>query len=456
LRRLASERLDPRITAPTFHGRALALAATAALFLAACTPGTSASDDDIAPAGQEAKGTVEFWHFFTDREATAIDAAIAKFEDAHPDIDVKVTAGQDDAKMLQAISSGKGPDVGLSYSTDIVGKFCSSGAWRDLTPYIERDKVDLEQIPETVRSYTSYHDRRCALPFLADVYGLYYNKTLLAQAGYTAPPKTMTELADMAKKLTKRAPDGTIEVAGFLPLLNFYEHTPQHIAPAWDAQWLTEDERSAIGTDPDWAAMLKWHKELVDWYGYDNLQEFTAGLGDEWSADNAFHQGKLAIAVDGEYRVAFLQDQAPGVDFGTAPLPVADTQTDRYGAGFVTGNVAGISANSKNPEASWALIEYLTTETESIVGLSNSIKNVPTTHDALTSPDLQADEKFRTFLDIFENPNTSTTPPNASGPKYVEMAQEFVNGYLSGANTDLAGGLKDLDQKIDQALDLGR
>ncbi|TDV41737.1 ABC transporter substrate-binding protein [Actinophytocola oryzae] len=438
-----------------FRRRTLLALSAATALLAACTPGTNANDE-IAPAGQEAKGTVEFWHFFTDRESDAIDAAIAKFEKLHPDIDVKVTSGQDDAKMLQAISSGKGPDVGLSYSTDIVGKFCSGGAWRDLTPFIDRDKVDLEQFPQTVRGYTSYHDRRCAMPFLADVYGLYYNKTLLAQAGYTAPPKTMTELADMAKKLTKRAPDGTIEVAGFVPLLNFYEHTPQHLAPLWDAKWLSGDEKSVIGTDPNWQPMLKWHKDLVDWYGYDRLQQFTAGLGDEWNADNAFQAGKIAMAVDGEYRVAFVEDQAPNLDFGTAALPVADKQADRYGAGFVTGNIMGISANSKNPEASWELVKYLTTDTDAIVGLANSIKNVPTTKDALASPALEADERFRPFLDIFANPGTSTTPPNASGPKYVEMTQEFVNTYLSGATPDLAGGLKDLDGKIDQALDLGR
>ena len=432
-----------------------ALITTAALLVSACTPAPKEAAD-VAPAGQEAAGVVDFWHFFTSREAAALEAAIAEFERAHPKIDVKVTSGQDDAKVLQAISSGKGPDVGLSYSTDIVGKFCSSNAWRDLAPYIERDKVDLEQYPETVRSYTAYRDKRCAMPFLADVYGLYYNKKLLAEAGYTQPPKTMTELADMAKKLTKRAPDGTIEVAGYVPLLNFYEHTPSHVGPSWDLQWLDAEERSAVGSDPDWAAMLKWHKDLVDWYGYENLQKFTAGLGDEWSADNAFHKGKIALSVDGEYRVAFLRDQAPDVDFGTAPVPVPDAAADRYGAGYVTGNIMGISANSDNPEASWELVRFLTTDTKAMVALSNAIKNVPTTRDALASPELEADPQFQTFLDIFAHPKTATTPPNSAGPKYIELTQEYVNGYLAGKPGDPAPGLLELDKRVDKALDLGR
>jgi multiple sugar transport system substrate-binding protein len=434
---------------------ATALSAAALVLVGACTPGGS-EPAKVAPAGQKLSGQIDFWHFFTAREAEAIEAAVKDFERANPDVDVKVTAGQDDAKVLQAISSGKGPDVGLSYSTDIVGKFCSGNAWRDLTPYIERDKVDLDQFPETVRSYTSYDGKRCAMPFLADVYGMYYNKELLTEAGYTAPPKTMSELADMAKKLTKFKPDGSIEVAGFLPLLNFYEHTPSHVGPSWDLQWLTEDENSAIGTDDDWTAMLEWHKDLVDWYGYKNLQKFTAGLGDEWSTDNAFHQGKLAMAVDGEYRVAFLRDQARDIEFGTAPVPVPDGESDRYGAGYVTGNVAGVSAKSDNPEAAWALIEYLTTDTDAIVKLSNAIKNVPTTDEALASPDLEADPEFQTFLDIFAHPDTATTPPNSAGPKYIELAQEYVNSYLAGSTADPEQGLADLDERIDRALELGR
>ena len=41
---------------------------------------------------------------------------------------------------------------------------------------------------------------------------------MFAKAGITEPPKTMTELMADAKKLTVRNPDGSIKVAGFVPL----------------------------------------------------------------------------------------------------------------------------------------------------------------------------------------------------------------------------------------------
>ncbi|MGO7983476.1 extracellular solute-binding protein, partial [Rhizobium johnstonii] len=58
----------------------------------------------------------------------------------------------------------------------------------------------LTQFSDTVRSYTEFNGVRCSMPVLADVYGLYYNKPLLAAAGYTAPPKTLSDLEDMATK----------------------------------------------------------------------------------------------------------------------------------------------------------------------------------------------------------------------------------------------------------------
>ena len=109
-------------------------------------------------------------------------------------------------------------DLDLSYSTDIVGKFCSSGAWVDLTPYINRDKVDLNQLNATTRQYTEFGGKRCAMPFLADAYGMYYNKDMFAKAGIAGPPKTLDELTEDAKKLTVKKSKGLSPRAKMLGL----------------------------------------------------------------------------------------------------------------------------------------------------------------------------------------------------------------------------------------------
>ncbi len=419
---------------------ALGMMSATVLFAAACS--SSSSPD------------VELWNPFTDREAAAFDQLVTDFRASHPSITVVVKSGQDDSTMTQAIGAGKGPDVALSYSTDIVGKFCDSGAWIDLQTYISRDGVDVNKFPASVREYTQFRNKRCAMPALADVYGLYYNKQMFTDAGITGPPKTLAELTDAAKKLTKRDPDGTIKVAGFLPEFGFYENTPAHLAPMVGARWLSADGRSSVvGSDPAWQELLRWQKELVDWYGYDNLEKFRASFGDEYSDANAFEKGQVAINVDAEFRLAFIADEAKDLTFGVAPLPTNDPA--RYGSGYITGNVIGISKNAKNPDAAWELVKYLTTATPTIVKFANSFKNIPTTTDALSSADLKVEPEFKTFIDIFNNPKSSTTPPSTTGNAYQEKFQEFLVSWQSGKIKDLGAGLKDVDDQINATLRLG-
>jgi len=424
---------------------------TAVLLTTACTP--APKENKVADPGASVSGTVELWHFFTEREANAIDAVVKDFEASHPNIQVTVKSGQDDSKVTQAIGAGNGPDVGLSYSTDIVGKFCSSGAWVDLTPYVTRDKVDLNQLNATTRSYTEFDGKRCAMPFLADAYGMYYNKDMFAKAGIAGPPKTLDELTEDAKKLTVKNSDGSLKTVGFLPLYDFYENAAAHLAPATGAKWLTADGKSAVGTDPNWKTLLTWQKSLVDWYGYDNLNKFRSSLGDEFSADNAFQKGQVAINMDAEYRLAFLKDQAPNLKYGVAPIPTTDPA--RYGGGYVTGNIMGISKNAKNPEAAWELIKYLTTDDAAVTKLANLIKNVPTTQKSIADPTLNGDADFKTFIDIFNNPNSVTTPPSASGPAYQETFGKFLTDYQAGKVKDLDSGLAEADKQINSVMTLG-
>ncbi|MFG1613048.1 ABC transporter substrate-binding protein [Nonomuraea wenchangensis] len=442
--------------------RFVPLAAAAALLcsaaLTACTAGKEAGPSLGAPrpSGSASQAlpaaTIELWHgFSTDAEVKAFEEAIATFNQKYPQITVKATKGVQDDQITQAIRGGNAPDVAASFTTDNVAQWCRSGAFQDLTPVIAQDGIDLSVLPAAARSYTAFEGRQCTLPLLADAYGLYYNKALMK--GHE-PPRTLSELADLAKKLTVRDADGTIKVAGFIPSVQYYENSPSHLGPMVGAKWYNADGTSAIGSDPAWRELLTWQKELVDWYGHDKLEKFRKSLGDEWSAEHPFHKGKVAMVLDGEWRNAMIALDAKGLDYGTAPLPVADDRPELYGSGFTAGTVIGVPKGAKHPQQAWELVKYLTTDTGSLVTLSNALRNVPTTKAAMDSPDLVKDANFQTFLDIFAHPRTATLPASVNSVFNQEAFAAFVAKWERGSVKDLEAGLKDVDRQINDKLKL--
>ena len=78
-------------------------------------------------------------------------------------------------------------------------------------------------------------------------------------AGLTDPPKTTDELTDDAKKLTEFNPDGSIKVAGFVPVtrLLLLQHDLVNLGPHVRApSWYDEDGSPAFASDPAWAEMF--------------------------------------------------------------------------------------------------------------------------------------------------------------------------------------------------------
>ncbi len=440
--------------------RLVTLAAVGALALAAGCSGTSGGGSGApGPAAQlgdpndHTPVTITFWHGFSDpREQGIMKQALDQFHAGHSWITVKAVGAVDDDKIVKAIRGGTAPDVALSFSADRLGAYCSSGAWIDLKPYLDRDKVDVNMFPKAVQGYTQFNGTRCAMPALSDVYGLYYNTDLLTKAGFSAPPKTASELMNMALKLTEYNPDGSIKVLGFDPTWAFYEMVAAHLAPAWGAQWRDGSGKSNIGKDPHWAAMVRWQKAFVDAIGLDKLKRFGGDAAStEFSANNLFETGKLAMNIDGEWRVAFVRSEHPELKFDTAPFPTDDSQPNLYGAGYVTGNVIGIPKTSKHREAAWALVKFLSTDTDALVTLSNGLRNVPTTLDSLKSSKLTPDPQFSTFLKIFANPNTASSPIIAAGSQNQDLLATYLEKYQAGKGGDLATGLTTVDRQIDDA-----
>ncbi|MFF6777606.1 ABC transporter substrate-binding protein [Streptomyces sp. NPDC012637] len=432
---------------------AAALAATASitLFASACTgqSGSGATDDP------DARTTITFWHGWSaESEVKAINDNIKRFEQAHPNIKVDVVGNINDDKLNQALRTGgsKGPDVVSSFTTSNVGKFCSSGAFADLKPFVEKSKLDLEKIiPKTLLDYTQFEGRRCAMPLLTDAYGLYYNKDAFKAAGLdpAKPPKTYSELLAYAKKLTKAKGDG-YEQLGFMPNYHGYETTTEHYLGSWGPTYFDAAGRSTVASDPAVAEMMTTQKKMVDELGgYAKLEKYRTAFGDEWGAKHPFHTGQVAMQLDGEWRLGMATDAKVPFDIGVAPMPVPDDRAAEYGKGFLSGTIMGIAPQSKKQNAAWELVKFMTTDTDAVVAFANGIRNVPSTFDALKSPDLKFDPRFRTFLDIAQHPKSNTPAGAVNGATYLNTIQDFALQYEKGEVSDLKAGLAKTAQQID-------
>ncbi|WP_330457882.1 ABC transporter substrate-binding protein [Streptomyces sp. NBC_00820] len=439
----------PEVIPSGVRRTAFALTASLALLTTACTgqSGAGATDD----ASKDT--TINFWHAWSaPSEVKAVDSLVAGFEKAHPNIHVHVVGDMTDDKINQALRSGgdRAPDVISSFTTNNVGKFCSSGALVDLNPFFEKSHIDpATTFPKPMNEYTQYDGDRCAAPLLGDAYGLYYNKTAFAKAGIAHAPKTWSEFEADAKKLTVRRGDGYAQL-GFMPDYHGWESTTEHYFGQFSPTYFDKRGKSAVAEDPAFEKGFTLQKRLVDELGgFRRLERFRATLGDEWGPRHPFHTGQVAMQLDGEWRLGMALDAKPKFEIGVAPLPVPDDQEGQHGKGYITGTIAGIAATSHKQNAAWELVKYMTTDTDAVVGFANGIHNVPSTLAALKSPKLKYDPRFKTFLDIAADPLSTTTPPSVNGGQYLVTIQQLGYDYESGKVTDLKAGLKKTAAQID-------
>jgi multiple sugar transport system substrate-binding protein len=431
-------------------GAALAATAAISLLATACTGSTeSGATDD-----PNAKTTLTFWHGWSaPSEVAAIEANIDSFEKKHPNIKVKVVKGITDDKLNQALRAGgsNAPDVVSSFTTDNVGRFCSTNALADLKPFLDKSKIDPARtfLPQMAK-YTEHEGKRCAVPLLGDAYGLYYNKKAFAEAGITAPPKTLSEFDKVAEKLTKSKGD-SYEQLGFMPNFQGYETTFEHYASQFGVRYFDEEGKSALAEDPAAKALFIWQKNLADKLGgYKKLEKFRTGLGDEWGPKHPFHTGQVAMQLDGEWRGKMAQDADLDFEIGAAPFPVPDDQAADYGKGYLSGTILGIAGVSKKQNAAWELVKSLSTDTDAVVSFANAIHNVPSTVAALKSPKLNNDPLYRTFVDIAQHPKSSHAPSSVNGGAFLLTAQDLGVRYEAGREKDLDAGLKKTDAQVDK------
>lgn len=394
---------------------------------------------------------VDFWVQWEDRELAELEKVVDGFRRDHPGVEVNLRGGVDEAILTKEVKAGRGPDLAANSGIDKLGKFCTSGDYQDLGSAVAQKRIDPAVFQPLAWQAVTFEGRHCALPYMADTVGLYYNRSLFEGDGIPAPPRTASELTTMAKKLTKFNPDGSIRVAGFIPLLHtgvpgavgYGQNYINRFVATFGATFLDARNRATL-TSAAWIDFFNWQRQLVDFYGYDKLVAFVSGL-----PHDALERGQVAMELDGEWRAG----EKPDFDYGIAPFPVSDLRADLYGASDVTVGLIVLPRGSRNPELALDLARYLATEPGPVLRFAKAIRNIPTTRDSVEDLLLEGDAAYLPFLQAFKHRLSTSPPVLRAGPEpYYAPVLEFLTRWQQGDAIDLRTGLREVNDEIAKAL----
>ena len=146
---------------------AVVLVAAIAL-LAAAAASSSRRSETARPATAAAPTKLTVWAGWSSRELTVFKSIIAEYDRKHPELQITVRGSINDTNVVAAIRAGNPPDLATTFDSTNVGNYCSTGAWTDLRPYLNKDHISLGIFPKTSVYYTSYKGVQCALPLRAE------------------------------------------------------------------------------------------------------------------------------------------------------------------------------------------------------------------------------------------------------------------------------------------------
>ena len=388
-----------------------------ALGLAACSgTKTDSADSGSASGGQV---TVEMWDYLSGETANdSINAAIAEFEKANPDIKVKRTtfAFADLSKsILQGSVGGQVPDVAV---VDVVDNqnFASLGMLKDLS----NDGINKSDFFEGPWSSVVYEGKTYGIPLNSNNLALYYNKQMLKDAGVEVPTD-WASLKEVAKKTTKG------DVKGIAISAVKSESATFQILPF---VWQTGGDLKDYATSG--ATALAYLRGLID---DGSMSEAVSNYTQE-DARTQFITGKSAMMINGPWELATLTKDAK-FDWDVAPLP-----KDKRAATSMGGENVVVMNGAKQSDAAVKLAKFLTSAEGAKIYCDGS-------GQLSSRPDLQGKLKLSNDakLKVFES-QLADAHARAYGkdyPKISEAIQLSMQEALTGASTPEAAAKKAAD-----------
>ena len=326
--------------------------------------GVTAAGALAAPS--DGKIHVSYWEKWNGPEERAARAAVAAFNRSQDRIVVEYFVQSPiDRKTLVAVSGGDPPDVAGLWIQNLAS-FADAEALTPLDEFIQHDGLTKEQ---WLGRYYPVYARMCqhgghvyAGISTPAMIALHWNKTLFREAGLDPerPPRTVAELDEFSRRLTKRDPaTGQLLQVGFLPQEPGWW---PWIFCRWFGGEIFDGQKITLGTDPRNLAAMHWVADYTKAYGKDAVTSFASGFaGSMASSESGFFSAKVAMIFQGVWFHNYVRQYKPGLDYGVAPAwPSAVPGVDDFA--MAEADLLTIPRGAKHPAAAWEFIKYLNSQ----------------------------------------------------------------------------------------------
>jgi multiple sugar transport system substrate-binding protein len=367
--------------------------------LSACSSNKSTNNNNDNK--KDEKVEITFWHNWqTGPSGESMKKSVEEFNKSHPNIVVKplyvATDGGDSitSKLLTAVAGGNPPEVMLASRYGIAEYMDAITLLDDLA---RKDNIKEDMFYPWAWKESTYEGKLIGLPYDGTSRALYYNKDHFREVGLDPenPPKTIKELEEVAKKLTKKEGNKYTRF-GLIPW--FSQGWLYSWGWAYGGDFLDEKTGTVTANDPKIVEALTWMTDFAKQYGLQDITSFVSSAGS--NATDPFITGQLSMKIDGNWTLAQIQQFNPKLNFGVANIPTPDGKNFNT---FVGGRAIIIpkGVKDKKLDVAWEFTKWMCTSEE-----GQSIKKITGEFPAMpaVTQKIYADDKLqKVFIDVLPN-----------------------------------------------------
>lgn len=394
----------------------------------------------------DSKTTITFWALGAEGEH--VQKLMPEFERRHTEIRVKVqmipwVAAHE--KLLTAYAGRSLPDIGQLGNTWIP-EFTLLNALEPLDSWLEESAtLNKESYFDGIWKTNLMEEQLMGIPWYVDTRVLFYRKDLLARAGFPEGPKTWSDWVAASQTIKEQLGDRK-GYPNFLP-------TNEYMPPI------------VLGMQAG-SSLLRDGNRYGDFRGKEFTRAFTfymsffknrlapVGITEITNLYQGFAEGYLSMYISGPWNIGEFRRRLPANmqnKWMTAPLPAPDS-SGVPGASLAGGSSLVMFRSSKNKEAVWKLIEYLS-EPAQQMQFYHLTGDLPARKEAWQDSSLTHDIYIRAFFEQLNH--VKPTPPVPEWEQIALKIQQYAEAAARQAMS-IDEALAGLDNEVDLMLEKRR